>query len=93
MGLRGDIKTGGWLVEKQRFGVASKRHCNGHPLLLAARQFMRIAIGKPNRIGKANLTQKINHTRVKAGCRKIAMQAQGFNDLLSNTQIRGQGLA
>ena len=35
MGLRGDIKTGGRLVKKQRFGVAGKRHCNGHPLLLA----------------------------------------------------------
>ena len=36
MGLRGDIKTGGWLVKKQRLGVARKRHCNGYPLLLAA---------------------------------------------------------
>ena len=54
---------------------------------------MRIAIGKPNRIWKANLTQKINNTDVKTGCRKIAMQAQSFADLLSNAQIRGQGLA
>ena len=54
---------------------------------------MRIAIGKPNRIRKANLTQKINNTCIKAGCWKIAMQAQSFGDLLSNAQIWGQGLA
>ena len=57
--LRGDIESGGRLVQDQQVGRARECHGDHHALLLSARELMRIAAANAPRLGQADKTEQL----------------------------------
>ena len=66
--LDGDVERRGRLVGDEQVGLVGERHGDHHPLPLAARELVRIAVEPPFGIVDADLVEQIEHPRSRARC-------------------------
>ena len=81
-----DIEVGERLVEQQELGAGRQGTCQGHALLLAARELVRCALG---RLREANAGQGFLHTGRLLGGGQV-LQAKGH--VLCHVHVREQGV-
>ena len=89
MRLRGHVQTGGGFVEQQHIGLAGQCHGDRHPLLLAARELMRVAGRNGFWLGQTHLAQQLGHAVGVLGRRQCTVQRHGFQHLPTNAQGGG----
>ena len=77
------------LVEQQRLRLHDQRAGERHPLLLAAREFARIALGK---LAEANRREKIRHAPLDRAALHLA-KAQAIGDVFGDRHMRPQRVA
>ena len=61
VGLRGDVKTRGRLVEHDHGRPAGERHGERHPLLLAAGELMRVALQEGRLCRQLDFLEHLEH--------------------------------
>ena len=84
----GDIERGCRLIEQQELGIGQKRHRDDDPLLLAARQLMRIGVHDPLGIGKTNRFKQFRRALVGGFRRNSVMDHRHFDELVLDQHRR-----
>ena len=85
-----DVQRGGGLVGNQKIGAADRRHRDHHALAHAAGQFMGILLQPLAAFGNAHQFEYFDSTAFGLVARQAAVQAQGFDQLRADGQVRGE---
>ena len=90
LGLDGDVERRGRLVGNQQAGPADQRHGDHRALAQAPGQLKGIGARRALGIGKAHQPQHFHHQLAGRGTTNIAMQLEGFADLVADGVDRRQ---
>ena len=86
--LGGHVEPGGGLVHDEQLRVAREGHGDQHPLLLAARELVRIAQRHPRRVGQVDAGQELAHPFLGALAPKLGVLAHHLADLVADPERR-----
>ena len=84
--LGGHVQCGGGFVEHHKVGLGAQGHRGHHPLQLAARHLMRIALPDGFRCGQAQTAKEGDRPRLCLGPRRQTVQKRGLDHLIHQGQ-------